>query len=36
LLGDRIQINALSIENNKIVVDMITHGPEDPMCCPTQ
>jgi heat shock protein HslJ len=36
LLGDRAQINALSIENNEIVVDMITHGPEDPMCCPTQ
>jgi heat shock protein HslJ len=36
LLGDRVQINALSIENNEIVVDMVTHGPEDPMCCPTQ
>jgi hypothetical protein len=36
LLGDRVQINALSIENNEIVVDMVTQGPEDPMCCPTQ
>jgi heat shock protein HslJ len=35
-LGDRVQINSLSIENNQIVVDMITHGADDPMCCPTQ
>jgi heat shock protein HslJ len=36
LLGDRVQINSLDIENNQIVVDMISHGPDDPMCCPTQ
>jgi hypothetical protein len=36
LLGDRVQINSLSIEDNEIVVDMVTHGPDDPMCCPTQ
>ena len=36
LLGDRVQINSLSIEDGEIVVDMITHGPDDPMCCPTQ
>jgi heat shock protein HslJ/uncharacterized protein YraI len=36
-LGDRAQINSLTIQSNGIiVVDMITHGPEDPMCCPTQ
>jgi heat shock protein HslJ len=35
-LGDRVQINSLAIEDNQIVVDMITHGPDDPMCCPTQ
>jgi len=35
-LGDRIQINSLDIENNQIIVDMISHGPDDPMCCPTQ
>jgi heat shock protein HslJ len=35
-LGDRAQINSLSIADNEIVVDMITHGPDDPMCCPTQ
>jgi heat shock protein HslJ len=35
-LGDRAQINSVSIESNQIAVDMVTHGPEDPMCCPTQ
>jgi heat shock protein HslJ len=36
LLGDRVQINTLSVEDGEIVVDMTMHGPEDPMCCPTQ
>jgi heat shock protein HslJ len=36
LLGDRVQVNSLDIADGNIVVDMITHGPDDPMCCPTQ
>jgi hypothetical protein len=36
LLGDRAQINSLSIRDGEILVDMITQGPDDPMCCPTQ
>jgi heat shock protein HslJ len=36
LLGDRVQIKALSIAGNEIIVEVVTHGPEDPMCCPTQ
>lgn len=35
-LGDRVVINSLAIENNQVVIDMITQGPDDPMCCPTQ
>ena len=35
-LGDRVQINSLAIEENEIMVDMVTQGPDDPMCCPTQ
>jgi len=36
-LGDRVQINSLSVnENGVIAIDMITHGPDDPLCCPTQ
>jgi hypothetical protein len=35
-LGDRIKLNALTIDNEAIFVDMVTHGPGDPMCCPTR
>ena len=35
-LGDRVIVNTLAIEGNEVVVDMVTHGPNDPMCCPTQ
>jgi len=34
-LGDRVRVRAVAIENNQIVVAMTTHGPKDPMCCPT-
>jgi len=35
-LGDRVQVQSLGVEGEKIVVEMVTHGPDDPMCCPTQ
>jgi hypothetical protein len=35
-LGDRVQIEDLWIEGGRVLLDVITHGPEDPMCCPTQ
>jgi heat shock protein HslJ len=35
LLGDRIKVKSLSIRSGEISVEMITHGPNDPMCCPT-
>ena len=35
-VGDRVQINSVTIENNQIVVDMIQAGPDDPLCCPSQ
>jgi hypothetical protein len=34
-LGDRVKINALSVHAGKIIIDMVTHGPNDPACCPT-
>ena len=34
-LGDRVKILSLAMEENMIVVDLTTHGPSDPMCCPT-
>jgi heat shock protein HslJ len=35
-LGDRVQINSITITYNQIGVDMVQAGPDDPMCCPTQ
>ena len=35
-IGDRVQINAIAIDHGEVVLDMITHGPDDPMCCPAQ
>lgn len=35
LLGDRVKIKNLSIRSGEIAVEMITHGPSDPLCCPT-
>ncbi len=36
LLGDRAQVQSLTIADGQINVTMVTHGPDDPMCCPTQ
>ncbi len=36
LLGDRVQLNSLTINDGTISVDMVTQGPNDPMCCPSQ
>ena len=35
LIDDRPMLNALSIENGEIFLDAVTHGSEDPFCCPT-
>ncbi|HUW09768.1 MAG TPA: hypothetical protein VM537_08560, partial [Anaerolineae bacterium] len=35
-LGDRVKISSLAIEDGEIVIDMVTQGPDDPFCCPTQ
>ena len=34
-LGDRAQLESLSVASGRITVEMVTHGPNDPMCCPT-
>lgn len=33
-LGDRVAIHGLALRDGQIVVDMTTHGPGDPLCCP--
>jgi len=35
MLGDRVQIKSMVIENEQIEIEMITQGPNDPMCCAT-
>jgi hypothetical protein len=35
LLGDRVVVKSVTFAGEEIVVDMITQGPDDPMCCPT-
>jgi hypothetical protein len=35
-LGDRIVVNSIAISDGIVTVDMLTQGPNDGMCCPTQ
>lgn len=35
-LGDRVRVHGLQIEDGEMLVNLTTHGPTDPMCCPTQ
>ena len=35
LLGDRAQVQSLDIADGTLTVEMVTHGPNDPMCCPS-
>lgn len=35
LLGDRVQLKSLSLDGAQVVVDLVTQGPADPLCCPT-
>ena len=34
-VDDRARIDAMAINDLRIVVDAMVHGPNDPMCCPT-
>jgi len=34
-LGDRTDVTGISIAEGLVNVDLVTQGPEDPMCCPT-
>jgi uncharacterized membrane protein len=35
MLGDRVEVIGVKIDDGKIVAKLVEHGPEDPMCCPT-
>jgi hypothetical protein len=36
LLGDRVSMNWVAIADNEIMLDLVTQGPDEPMCCGTQ
>jgi hypothetical protein len=35
-VGDRVQINRITPQQSQITVNLVTQGPDDSMCCPTQ
>jgi hypothetical protein len=35
-LGDRVRINAITLQEGKVNLDMLVHATEDPFCCPSQ
>jgi Immunoglobulin-like domain of bacterial spore germination len=35
MVDDRPQLNELSIRNGEIFLDVVIHGSDEPMCCPT-
>jgi hypothetical protein len=34
-IGDRVQVKRVAIDGGVITLEVVTHGPNDPMCCPT-
>lgn len=36
MLADRVQVRSIGIADQRIALEMVVHGPEDPLCCPTQ
>ena len=36
LLGDRVDVTSLAIENDLVSLELIRQGPGDPMCCPAE
>ncbi len=35
-MGDRVKVQNITIGDGWIQVDLIQHGPDDAMCCPSQ
>ncbi len=35
-LGDRVKVTRIALRDNRVYVDLVAHGPQDPMCCPTR
>ena len=35
LLGDRVQVKSLEVEDGRLVASLLSHAPDDPTCCPS-
>lgn len=35
-LGDRVDVEGLAVSNRTVNVQLQVHGPDDPVCCPSQ
>lgn len=35
-LGDRVRLIAVDVVDGKIAAELLEHGPDDPMCCPSK
>lgn len=35
LLGDRVQVRSLAIEDGRLLTNLLAHAADDPACCPT-
>jgi hypothetical protein len=34
-LGDRVEVNGVTLSEGQVEVRLLKHGPDDPQCCPT-
>ena len=35
-LNDRVRIDSLEVDGGRLIADLVEHGNDDPMCCPTK
>jgi hypothetical protein len=35
-LGDRVKVDSIRVYNRAVHLHLLTHAPDDPLCCPTQ
>jgi hypothetical protein len=35
-LGDRVKVESIAFDKGIVTLTMVVHGPDDPLCCPTQ
>lgn len=35
-LGDRVKVDSIRVYNRAVHLHLLTHAPEDPLCCPTR